>query len=211
MSPRHRTPEPRCQVVRTLDIVGEKWSLLIVRDALRGRTRYSEFRESLGVPTDILSARLLSLVDSGILEKRAYRETGSRERASYHLTEAGRGLQVVIAAMLQWNDRFDPAVMRGGLLPESLHDRSHSFARRRKRRLQWCGLPNGRARRLGLLNRWRFQCRCRCGLLRLFFRFVRWKIFFVDVDDFHLRTELAIAAKQNVIPRLFGLTTITRR
>ena len=109
MSPRHRTPEPRCQVVRTLDIVGEKWSLLIVRDALRGRTRYSEFRESLGVPTDILSARLLSLVDSGILEKRAYRETGSRERASYHLTEAGRGLQVVIAAMLQWNDRFDPA------------------------------------------------------------------------------------------------------
>jgi DNA-binding HxlR family transcriptional regulator len=109
MSPRHRTPEPRCQVVRTLDIVGEKWSLLIVRDALRGRTRYSEFRESLGVPTDILSARLVSLVDSGILEKRAYREIGSRERTSYHLTEAGRGLQVVIAAMLQWNDRFDPA------------------------------------------------------------------------------------------------------
>ncbi len=101
--------EPRCQVVRTLDIVGEKWSLLIVRDALRGRTKFSEFRESLNAPTDILTARLASLVDSGILEKRGYREAGSRERSSYHLTEAGRGLQVVIAAMLQWNDRFDPA------------------------------------------------------------------------------------------------------
>ncbi|GAA1942510.1 helix-turn-helix domain-containing protein [Microbacterium deminutum] len=109
MSPRHRTPEPQCQVVRTLDIVGEKWSLLIVRDALRGRTRFSEFRHSLGAPSDILSARLASLVESGILEKRAYREAGSRERSSYHLTEAGRGLQVVIAAILDWNDRFDPA------------------------------------------------------------------------------------------------------
>lgn len=109
MSPRHRTPEPKCQVVRTLDIVGEKWSLLIVRDALRGRTRFSEFRDSLGAPTDILSARLASLVESGILEKRSYREAGSRERSSYHLTDAGRGLQVVIAAILDWNDRFDPA------------------------------------------------------------------------------------------------------
>src|SRR6478609_1887154 len=109
MSPRHVTPEPKCQVVRTLDIVGEKWALLIVRDALRGRTRFSEFRESLGAPTDILSARLTSLVESGILEKRSYRDAGSRERSSYHLTEAGRGLQVVIAAILEWNDRFDPA------------------------------------------------------------------------------------------------------
>ncbi|GAA1981029.1 helix-turn-helix domain-containing protein [Microbacterium pumilum] len=96
-------------MVRTLDIVGEKWALLIVRDALRGRTRFSEFRESLGAPTDILAARLASLVESGILEKRSYREAGSRERASYHLTEAGQGLRVVIAAMLEWNDRFDPA------------------------------------------------------------------------------------------------------
>ncbi len=109
-TPRHpRTPEPRCQIVRTLDIVGEKWALLIVRDALRGRTRFSEFRESLGAPTDVLSNRLASLVESGILEKRGYREAGRRERASYHLTEAGEGLRVVIAAMMQWNDRYDAA------------------------------------------------------------------------------------------------------
>jgi DNA-binding HxlR family transcriptional regulator len=103
-------------VVRTLDIVGEKWALLIVRDGLRGLTRFSEFRESLGAPTDILSARLASLVESGILEKRAYREGGSRERSSYHLTEAGQGLRVVIAAILEWNDRFDPAPAGPGSL-----------------------------------------------------------------------------------------------
>ena len=109
MSTRHRSPEPKCQIVRTLDIVGEKWSLLIVRDAMRGLTRFSEFRDSLRAPTDILSARLARLVETGILEKRVYREEGQRERASYHLTEAGHGLKVVLASMMQWNDRFDPA------------------------------------------------------------------------------------------------------
>jgi DNA-binding HxlR family transcriptional regulator len=101
--------EPRCQVVRTLSVVGEKWSLLIVRNALRGQTRFSEFRENLGIPSDILTARLGSLVAGGVLEKRAYREQGSRERFSYHLTEAGRALNLVIAAMMQWGDEYIPS------------------------------------------------------------------------------------------------------
>jgi DNA-binding HxlR family transcriptional regulator len=101
--------EPRCQVVRTLDVVGEKWSLLIVRNALRGQTRFSQFRDQLGIPTDILTARLSTLVAGGILEKRSYREQGSRERFSYHLTEAGRGLNLVIAAIMQWGDEFNPS------------------------------------------------------------------------------------------------------
>ena len=99
-------PEPRCPVVRSLDVIGEKWSLLIVRDAHRGLTRFGEFRESLGAPTDVLASRLASLVDRGILEKRPYREAGSRERVSYHLTAAGEGLLVVIAAMAQWSNEF---------------------------------------------------------------------------------------------------------
>lgn len=99
----------RCQIVRTLDIIGEKWSLLIVRDAARGRTRFSEFRDSLGAPSDILTARLAKLVSAGILEKRAYREAGSRERFSYHLTEAGLALKLVLAAMMQWSDEYDPS------------------------------------------------------------------------------------------------------
>ena len=98
-----------CQVMRTLDIVGEKWSLLIVRDLLRGSTRFSEFRKALGVPTDVLAARLATLVERGIIEKRPYREAGARERSSYHLTPAGEGLRVVIAALIQWGDEFDPA------------------------------------------------------------------------------------------------------
>ncbi len=99
---------PRCQIVRTLDVVGEKWSLLVVRDAFRGLTRFSEFKESLGAPSDILSARLAKLVESGVLEKRPYRAPGSRERSSYHLTEAGRGLAVVIGALVQWGDAYNP-------------------------------------------------------------------------------------------------------
>lgn len=101
--------EPRCQVVRTLDIVGEKWSLLIIRNALRGQTRFSQFRDQLGIPSDILTARLATLVAAGILEKRAYREEGSRERSSYHLTDAGRGLNLVIAAIIQWGNEFNPS------------------------------------------------------------------------------------------------------
>ena len=100
--------EARCQIVRTLDIIGEKWSLLIIRDAFRGRTRFSEFRESLGAPSDILSARLTKLVDAGVLEKRAYREPGSRERSSYHLTESGRGLALVVGSLVQWGDTYNP-------------------------------------------------------------------------------------------------------
>jgi DNA-binding HxlR family transcriptional regulator len=101
--------EPRCQVVRTLDVIGEKWSLLIVRNALRGQTRFSQFRDQLGIPSDILTARLATLVSGGILEKRSYREQGSRERSSYHLTEAGRGLGLVIAAIIQWGNEFNPS------------------------------------------------------------------------------------------------------
>jgi DNA-binding HxlR family transcriptional regulator len=101
--------EPRCQVARTLNVVGEKWSLLIVRNALRGQTRFSEFRDQLGIPTDILTSRLATLVGGGILEKRSYREAGSRERSSYHLTEAGRALNIVIAAMMQWGDEYNPS------------------------------------------------------------------------------------------------------
>lgn len=109
MTSQPAAPKPmHCQVVRTLDIIGEKWSLLIIRDAFRGSSRYSEFRESLGVPSDILSARLAKLVDAGVLEKRGYREAGSRERFSYHLTESGQGLSVVLAAMVQWGDEFAP-------------------------------------------------------------------------------------------------------
>src|SRR6195952_2630163 len=101
--------EPTCQIVRSLDAVGEKWSLLILRNAFRGQTRFSQFRDQLGIPSDILTARLRTLVEGGVLEKRSYREEGSRERSSYHLTESGRGLNLVLAAIVQWGNEFNPS------------------------------------------------------------------------------------------------------
>jgi DNA-binding HxlR family transcriptional regulator len=94
--------------VRSLDVIGEKWTLLIVRNAFRGQTRYSEFLDGLGIPSDILSARLRTLVEAGIFETRDYRDVGSRPRKSYHLTEAGRDLAVVMAALQQWGDTHRP-------------------------------------------------------------------------------------------------------
>ena len=101
-------PEPACQVFRSLDLIGEKWSLLIVRNALRGQTRYSEF-SSLGIPSDILAARLRSLVAAGIMTRMPYREPGGRERFCYPLTPMGEGLRLVIAALIQWTDEHNPA------------------------------------------------------------------------------------------------------
>jgi DNA-binding HxlR family transcriptional regulator len=106
--------EPSCQVVRALDVIGEKWSLLIVRNALRGQTKFSEFQAQLGVSSDILTARLGTLVDAGVFRKEQYREPGGRERSCYHLTEAGEGLRLVVAAMMQWSTEFNPAPVGGG-------------------------------------------------------------------------------------------------
>ncbi|MCU1476439.1 MAG: transcriptional regulator [Subtercola sp.] len=100
--------EHHCSIHRSLDLIGEKWSLLIVRNALRGESRFSEFRDNLGIPSDVLTARLASLVDAGVLERRAYREPGARERFSYHLTEGGLALKTVLIALQEWGDEFNP-------------------------------------------------------------------------------------------------------
>lgn len=101
MSPRS-CPDPTCGIARSLEVVGERWALLIVRDALLGRTRFSEFRSHLGVSPDILAARLASLVDFGVLSRETYREPGEREREEYLLTEAGHALVPVLAALNSW-------------------------------------------------------------------------------------------------------------
>jgi DNA-binding HxlR family transcriptional regulator len=108
MSQRAAAIEPRCSIARTLQVLGEKWSLLIVRSAFQGDSRYSEFRARLGIPTDVLAARLATLVDEGIFERGSYRESGARERSSYHLTPAGRELKKVLAALSEWGTDHRP-------------------------------------------------------------------------------------------------------
>ncbi|MBS0219887.1 MAG: helix-turn-helix transcriptional regulator [Proteobacteria bacterium] len=89
-----------CPIARTLDVIGDWWSLLIVRDALRGMRRFSEFEKSLGVSKNILTRRLHALVRQGILET-APAADGSAYR-EYRLTAKGRSLFQVLVALGQW-------------------------------------------------------------------------------------------------------------
>ncbi|MET0695500.1 MAG: helix-turn-helix domain-containing protein [Propionibacteriaceae bacterium] len=99
----------RCSIARSLEVLGERWTLLIVREAFWGRTRFSQFRDALGVAPDVLADRLSTLVDFGVMERRPYREDGGREREEYVLTEAGEDLRYVLGALNGWGDRHRPA------------------------------------------------------------------------------------------------------
>lgn len=94
-----------CPIARTMSIVGQRWAILIIREAMLGRSRFSEFREQLGIATDVLSARLSELVAEGILEQVDYREPGDRTRSRYLLTDAGTDLVGVLAALGQWGHK----------------------------------------------------------------------------------------------------------
>ena len=90
-----------CPIARTMAVLGQRWAILIIREALLGRSRFSEFREQLGVASDVLSARLAELVAAGILEVEDYQEPGERTRSRYVLTDAGHDLVTVLAALGQ--------------------------------------------------------------------------------------------------------------
>jgi DNA-binding HxlR family transcriptional regulator len=106
--PKSLGPDSHCSIARSLDLVGEKWTLLIVREAFWGQTRFSGFRDELGIPRDVLAERLARLVDEGVLERREYREEGARARQEYVLTDAGRQLHLVIAGLARWGSENRP-------------------------------------------------------------------------------------------------------
>ncbi|MES5820744.1 helix-turn-helix domain-containing protein [Streptomyces sp. RG80] len=97
-----------CPVQRTLDVVGEKWSLLIVRDATNGVRRFDEFRRHIGLSEAVLSDRLRKLTEAGILRTVPYQEPGSRSRNEYRLTRKGWDLWPVLVALRQWGETHDP-------------------------------------------------------------------------------------------------------
>jgi len=93
-----------CSIARALEVVGERWTLLIIRDAFLGLGRFDEFRESLGVSRNILTDRLNKLVDEGIFERVPY---GARpDRYDYQLTRKGLDLHVALVGLRQWGDRY---------------------------------------------------------------------------------------------------------
>ncbi|WP_423866004.1 winged helix-turn-helix transcriptional regulator [Bradyrhizobium sp.] len=93
--------ELNCSLARTLEVVGDWWTLLIVRDAFLGVRRFGDFQKSLGIAKNILSARLERLVASGILVR-----GGAEKRPVYQLTDGGRALLPAMVALMQWGDRW---------------------------------------------------------------------------------------------------------
>jgi DNA-binding HxlR family transcriptional regulator len=93
----------QCPIARSLERVGEWWSILILRDAFHGLTRFDQFEQSLGIAPNILTRRLNSLVDAGLLERRRYSERPPRDE--YVLTAAGRDFRPVLWALLAWGNR----------------------------------------------------------------------------------------------------------
>jgi DNA-binding HxlR family transcriptional regulator len=104
MPPRVDLSAFACSVARTLDVVGDKWTLLVLRDAFYGVRRFEDFARDLGIARNVLTDRLGRLVDAGVLERRQY-ETHP-PRSEYRLTAKGRDLLPVILAMMHWGDTW---------------------------------------------------------------------------------------------------------
>jgi DNA-binding HxlR family transcriptional regulator len=98
-----------CSLARTLDVLGDSWSMLVLREMFLGAHRFDQIQHHLGVARNVLAARLRRLVDHGILEKRLYEE--HPPRFEYHLTTRGIDLYPALVGLLQWGDRYlaDPA------------------------------------------------------------------------------------------------------
>lgn len=103
---RHDYPGQVCSIAKALEVVGERWTLLIVRDVMNGNRRFGELQHSLGVARNVLSSRLQRLIDEDILERRRYQT--SPERHEYFLTEKGLDLWPALVALLHWGDRHSP-------------------------------------------------------------------------------------------------------
>jgi DNA-binding HxlR family transcriptional regulator len=96
----------RCSVAGTLAVVGEKWSLLVLREAFFGVRRFADFQRVLGAPKAVLSDRLATLVEQGILHRVPYQAEGERQRHEYRLTTKGRDLYPTLVALMQWGDTY---------------------------------------------------------------------------------------------------------
>ena len=93
-----------CSIARTLEVIGDRWTLLVIRDAFLGLHRFEDFQKSLGVARNVLTDRLNRLVDEGILRRRRYQERP--ERFEYRLTRKGVDLWPMIMTTLKWGDRY---------------------------------------------------------------------------------------------------------
>ena len=106
MDSARRIDPVNCSVARALSVIGERWSLLLVREAIDGASRFSDFRDRLGIASNLLATRLDSLVEAGVLLRIPYQEPGTRQRYEYRLTDRGLDLRPTLVALLEWGDRY---------------------------------------------------------------------------------------------------------
>ncbi len=100
-----------CTIGRAMDILGERWTFVVLREVFNGIRRFDDMRRHTGIPRQVLTNRLALLVDQGILRREPYREQGQRERHEYRLTAKGLDLYPVMVAVARWGDRYlaDPS------------------------------------------------------------------------------------------------------
>jgi DNA-binding HxlR family transcriptional regulator len=110
----------RCSVAGTLGVVGEKWSLLVLREAFLGTRRFADLQRILGAPRAVLTDRLATLVEAGILARVPYRAEGERQRHEYRLTQKGLDLYPALVALMEWGDRY---LSEDGVRPLTLRHR----------------------------------------------------------------------------------------
>lgn len=127
-------PTQFCSIASTLEVIGERWTLLIVRDVFLGVRRFEDLQRHLGVARNILQVRLERLVEEGVLVKRPYQDRPLR--CEYRLTEKGADLWPVLVAMLQWGDRY---ALDGAERPMILQHRGCGGELDDRRRCLTCG------------------------------------------------------------------------
>jgi DNA-binding HxlR family transcriptional regulator len=106
LEPRGAWTASACSLARTLDVVSNRSSLLILREAFYGTSRFDDFADRVGISEPVAAARLRELVDGGLLEREPYREPGQRTRMAYRLTDKGADLLPALVALMQWGDRW---------------------------------------------------------------------------------------------------------
>lgn len=95
-----------CSIARTMELIGQPWTMLVLRDLFNGVRRFDELTDHLGIARNVLARRLAGLVEAGLVDKVSYQEPGQRARYEYRLTEAGRALRPVLLAVMTFGDTY---------------------------------------------------------------------------------------------------------
>ncbi len=106
LAERPKVSRGQCSIARTLGLLGQKWTLLILREAMYGVSRFDDFQANLNIPRPVLSDRLALLTAHGLLAREPYQDEGQRVRQAYRLTGKGADLLPALIALMQWGDRY---------------------------------------------------------------------------------------------------------